>query len=63
MASVESGTDIIVLKRVVVSFSSPRIKTVIFHLAIGNGGIQTSYMVFQNVAHGGGVVINHKDSE
>ena len=35
-------------------FSSPRIKAVIFHLAIGNGGIQTSYMVFQNVVHGGG---------
>ena len=61
--TVEGGTDIIVLKRVVVSISAPGIKAVIFHLAIGNGGIQTSYMVLQNVAHGGGVVMSHKDSE
>ena len=38
-------------------FSSPGIKAVIFHLAIGDSGIQTSYMVFQNVAHGGVVVL------
>lgn len=63
MASVESSTDIIVLKRVVVSISAPSVKAVIFHIAVSNGGIQTSYMVFQNVVHGGGVVMNHKDSE
>ena len=41
-ASVESGTDIIVLKRVVVSISAPSVKAVIFHIAVSNGGIQTS---------------------
>ena len=40
--TVESGTDIIVLKRVVVSISAPSVKAVIFHIAVSNGGIQTS---------------------
>ena len=62
-ATVEGGVYVVILERIMISLASPGIKAVIFHLAIGNGGIQTSYMVFQNVVHGGGVVVSHKDSE
>ena len=40
--TVEGGVYVVVLERIMISLASPGIKAVIFHLAIGNGGIQTS---------------------